>query len=92
MITGLRGSYQWIPVTEAVPALFLPVLLARLPDRERDGDAEPGYRDSTGWRSDTDGPVTDVTHWAHFPAPPMPDQMRRVLDELSARKGASDGA
>lgn len=97
MITGLRGSYQWVPVTEAVPALFLPVLLARLPDRNRDGDVEPGYRDSTGWRSDTDGVVTDVTHWAHFPPTPVSEQMRRVLDELACqtdaiRKGASDGA
>ena len=92
MITSLSGSYQWTPVTDAVPAAYLPVLLARLPDRDREGDTEPGYWDGTVWRSDFDGPVTDVSHWTNFPSAPVSEQMRRVLDELAARKGASDGA
>ncbi|MBQ9348212.1 MAG: hypothetical protein IJT94_12920 [Oscillibacter sp.] len=92
MITGLRGSYQWIPVTDAVPAAFLPVILARLPDRRREGDVEPGYYDGSGWHSDTDGPVDDVTHWAHMPNTPVHEQMVKVLDALPDREGASDGA
>lgn len=97
MITGLKGTYQWIPVTDAVPAVYLPVLLARLPDRKREGDTEPGYWDGTAWRSDYDGHVTDVTHWMPFPDTPVKEQMRRVLDELpcqtdAVRKGADYGA
>ena len=92
MFTGLKGSYRWIPITETPPAMYLPVLLARPPAKgEEQGITEPGHWDGQTYRSDYNGPVDDVSHWTHFPATPVPDQIRKVLAELP-RKGASDGA